>query len=654
MGAETSQQTQNKDEPILIENKNEIKQNETLTDDKKEEIENENEIFKDNKKEEILETKGLFHPSRAADETVIKIQIPQTMKDQINNSEFILILDISGSMRNYANEIITKVMPKVFDLLNYPENKKFYFIGFESYVHYQEMTKNDFFNSTITGSGRASMQNVPFQLELVLNKLPTYSNINILALSDGVISDQPQTKKNAELLFKKLNGCYNNINSKAILFMSDTYANPDTLALCSLLQFNSFENSNVKNLNTFYPNGYSLNNVDVDNFANLIASLFPNYFSEWEIYSIKENLRIEPKGNNFKNLKLTTGKHTVFVDNVYDNLDDIVALSSSKDKIIELINNGEVTQNNLHKVYDQVFENIINQVVENKVLNTQESNNKIDNYIKYVKNLENNTKGNKNDKSNTISIVLNEVKNEKNIDNIKGEQLKKFIEKRKNKCREQLQKLIKAEGKNKRDKKKYEIIVLMDSSKYMKNYIDAFVQNILTKVFIKIGLNEKGKIRLYCFNDNFEETNIQIKHLRNYEIECKGERELFDTLNSAGEIILHCTEKNYILITILSGVLKDNEDVRILAYKMLGLNSKVRIISRVIKYITDKSDFPKKNNGEIDEEKEDIITYGLIKQLNTEGMKDYYPLVLKESESQIDKITKIVKLLNIKLNDDSI
>ena len=49
MGAEASQQTQNKDEPILIEN--------------------ENEIFKDNKKEEILEIKGLFHPSRLANET---------------------------------------------------------------------------------------------------------------------------------------------------------------------------------------------------------------------------------------------------------------------------------------------------------------------------------------------------------------------------------------------------------------------------------------------------------------------------------------------------------------------------------------------------------------------------------------------------------
>ncbi len=124
MGAEASQQTQNKDEPILIEN--------------------ENEIFKDNKKEEILETKGLFHPSRAADETVIKIQIPQTIKEQLNNSEFILILDISGAMGNYVNEIITRVMPKVFDLLKYPKNKKFYFISFESNIHYHEMTKDDF------------------------------------------------------------------------------------------------------------------------------------------------------------------------------------------------------------------------------------------------------------------------------------------------------------------------------------------------------------------------------------------------------------------------------------------------------------------------------------------------------------------------------
>ena len=160
-------------------------------------------LFRDDKKEEIIEIKGFYYQSRATNETVIKLLIPEIMKEQFNNSEFILILDISGSMRNYANEIITKVMPKVFDLLNYPENKKFYFIGFENSVHYYEMTKNDFLNSTIGGCGGTYMQDVPSTLEKILNKLPTYSNINILTLSDGVIIDQNKTKKNAESLYQK-------------------------------------------------------------------------------------------------------------------------------------------------------------------------------------------------------------------------------------------------------------------------------------------------------------------------------------------------------------------------------------------------------------------------------------------------------------------
>ena len=134
-----------------------------------------------------------------------------------------------------------------------------------------------------------------------------------------------------------------------------------------LIQFNSLENSNEKNLTTFSPNYnqyQQLNDYEVNDFANLIASLFPNSLSEWEINSKEENLRFEPKGKTFKNLKLTTGKHTVFVDNVYDNLNDIVTLCSSQSKSIDLINKGEVTQNNLHKVYDQVFENIINQLLK--------------------------------------------------------------------------------------------------------------------------------------------------------------------------------------------------------------------------------------------------------------------------------------------------
>ena len=618
-------------------------------------IENENLLNKDkiileNINEEIKETKGIYHQSKAVNETVIKVEIPKIEREQLNTSEFIFILDKSGSMGNYVNKIITKVMPRVFDLLQYPDNKIFYFISFESYVSYCKMKKEEFLNSLIDGDGYTYMQNVPLKLEEILKEIPNYYNINLLTLSDGIIGDQNETENNAEKLYKELNGSYNNINSKAIRFMSDPEANPDTLALCSLLRFNSLQNSNKNDLTTFLPKDYNLNNEEIERFANIIASLFPSSLSEWEIYSKENNLRIEPNGKTFNNLKLTAGKHTIFVDKVYNNLKDIVTLSSTNSETIDLINKGEVNQKNLYQVYDKIFENIINQVVVNKATNKEEANKKNDNYIEYVEKLENETEGNKTHGGNVISTVLKEIKNEKNL-NLNGNELNEYIEKRKNRCREQLQKIIKVEYKRKKDKKNYEIIVLMDCSKYMENYAEDFVQNILTQVFIQIGLNENDKIRLYNVNDSLEESNIQIKKLRNIEIECKGNRELFGALNEARSIILNFPEKNYILLTILSGEIKDNEDVRILAYKMLCLNSKVRIFSRVIKYITNKSDFPKKNNGEIDEEKEDIITYGLIKQLNTEGMKDYYPLVLKESDSQNYKINEIVKLLNIKLDD---
>ena len=77
-------------------------------------------------------------------------------------------------------------------------------------------------------------------------------------------------------------------------------------------------------------------------FGNLNTSLFPNYLSKWKILSIKENLRIEPKGKTFKNLKLTSGKHTLFVHNVYDSLNEIVTLFSSQKKTINLIINEKL------------------------------------------------------------------------------------------------------------------------------------------------------------------------------------------------------------------------------------------------------------------------------------------------------------------------
>ena len=148
-------------------------------------IENENLLNKDkiileNINEEIKETKGIYHQSKAVNETVIKVEIPKIEREQLNTSEFIFILDKSGSMGNYVNKIITKVMPRVFDLLQYPDNKIFHFISFESYVNYYKMKKEDFLNSSIDGGGGTNMQNVPLKLEEILKIKKIYYKLIFL------------------------------------------------------------------------------------------------------------------------------------------------------------------------------------------------------------------------------------------------------------------------------------------------------------------------------------------------------------------------------------------------------------------------------------------------------------------------------------------
>ncbi len=73
---------------------------------------------------------------------------------------------------------------------------------------------------------------------------------------------------------------------------------------------------------------------------------------------------------------------------------------------------------------------------------------------------------------------------------------------------------------------------------------------------------------------------------------------------------------------------------------MKELNKKNKINIKIIKYIIDNSDFPKKENGEIDISKEDNITYGCIKQLNSDEFLSYNPFILNNNLSDNEKINQ--------------
>ena len=602
--------------------------------------------------EEIENTSGKYFPNKGVKETLIKVKVDENAKTYLNN-EFIFILDISGSMGTYVNQILTKVIPKVYEKLQYPDEKYLHLITFENKVTYYKMNKKDFMRSTITGDGGTEMSKVPNKLEEILNKINSDVPINILTLSDGEIADQESTQLNADNLYNRINKKFDNINSQAIRFISYENAQPDTRALCSLLRFNTKNIANKEKLmETFSPVLKTMSNLKIDEFSNKIANLFKVEISGWKIICKdgEKKLKIEPLGELRDSLFLNKGQSVFFYDGVFDNLPDLVNLSSTDGSSVKDISYGkEVTQENLNEIYHDTIYGIVDKIIINKCVDSDESNKKNEEYIKYVEMLETQTKETDVIKpNNKLSKKLKNIVENEEVKNLNSEKLNDFIQKQKEECIEELNeiqdeinKIVKEIHKLKIDNRVF--ILLLDNSIFMKNYIDNLIQNVIYNSLIKIGLSEKTKIKIF---GNGYEHNLIIKKLKNLIINCEGERNVFETLNLIGEEILKDPGKSYNLISLFSGEIIDKEKVRGLAYRMYGIQNKVQINSRVIKYITKESNFPKNENGEIDESKEDSITYGLIKQLNTDGMESCKPIVIEDNIPDSQKIDIFTEMFN--------
>ena len=99
----------------------------------------------------------------------------------------------------------------------------------------------------------------------------------------------------------------------------------------------------------------------------------------------------------------------------------------------------------------------------------------------------------------------------------------------------------------------------------------------------------------------------------------------------------------YNIITLTSGHIIDEKEVRILAYKMKELNKYINISSKVIYYnIGDKIIFVKITK---DVQNDDIITCGLIKLISKQEPEDVLALELNKNDSDDVNIKKIIKYI---------
>ena len=586
---------------------------------------------------ESYDNNGLGH-------TVLKLEIKSNSKSSkmSSNCEFIFVLDKSGSMGSYVSHILTKVFPKVYDKLNFPENKIIHLLTFDNGINRYSFNKNDFRNSHISGGGGTEMRDIPINLEQLLNKFNSNQSICLLTLSDGMIGDQGMTQNNAADLLKKLNGRFSNFNSQAIRFMSDSYAEPDTRALCSLLQLNTnLQNNNSDILLTFNPLNKNTD-IWVEELATEICKLFEG--SEGSGWILKSNgnkkFRIEPYGDDLTFLELPKGKTTLFIDTICGEgiADGSLTLSTSDgSEKGSLCSKGEVTQSNLYQVYQDSIENLMKKLIINKGIQSSGSKEKNNNIINFIKILEDKTPGTKVN-SKKLSGIFENINNDQSANNLNGNQLNDYINKKLKDCKDAIDAMVEEEINNNKKEKQNEFVVLIDASKDMEDYIKKF-QEILYETVKKLGFEDNKKIKIYPFNgEDPGFSSVTVKKIKKFSIDCESSRDLFDAFQNVAEQIFYGSDKNYKILTITSGKFVVTDDIRALLYRLSKIKNFPALKSEIVLYKTPKSDFPEK------EEEYDYITFSLIKQFGFEDLSDYKPLIINYEDNVNDAAEKISKL----------
>ena len=609
---------------------------------------NNNELDINNNNQKIYElnereASAISYNNKIIGETIVKIEVSES-KENTNTSELIIILDISESMGNYVSQILNDMIPKALDKLNYDETKKCHLITFSNESKLYHLTKKEFKSIGIKANGFTQMLGVIQNLKQTINSINQDEFINILSISDGKVQDRDNTNQNLELLLNEMKIKNKNINSQAIRFISSKGADPDTRLLCSLLKFNSDLHIQDNYLPiTFDPKDEIMTEDTIEEFSDIIYKVFQAKKSGWRIISDSKNMRIEPFGEKYNQLELPEGKSVLFIDKALSELKDI-NLSSTSGESKKIIPGGQVNKNNVSEVYKEAYENIIGNVIRNKISGTKESIEKNKNLINYVEQI-GIINEDKSESKNLIN-VLKEINNNENVKNMDENQINTFINEKKDECKKELDILVKKNIEiNLNKEKDTELLLILDSSQIMENHINNLIKNILYNAILRMGFNDKNKIRVIGFCDeDIDEVCFTIKNLKKHEISCSGTRKFYDCLYRVAEIITKENKKSFVLLFLFSGEIIDKDIVRKLSYKMSQLSKHIKIISRIIKYNIDKSDFIKNKNNQVDNSKEDFITYGLIHQLNTGGMQSCKTLVINENDLDDVKINNIVKL----------
>ena len=320
-----------------------------------------------------------------------------------NDIELIMVVDRSGSMGQSYTKLFTKIMPLLLEKIHYPQDKKVHFITFDSNIEYRKLTKNEFMNAQgEKARGCTYMHGVFEELDKILvNEKAAY---RILTLSDGDLHDSRETSNKASEFYNKIKGKFK-INSQAIRFFSSSYANPDTLGLASVIQFNSVKQATLLDVNCHDEN---------EKIADELSKLFigDGLGSKIVLLSDKQNMQIAPWESKANEILLAPGRNVFWIDDVSK-----FSIKVNEENPVEpkITNEEDINTQNYGIILADKIKEFITKLKILKILENAKAQEEVEKMVKCFKDFEENL-----EKVNEEELVLKDGKMNSRIQYIKS------------------------------------------------------------------------------------------------------------------------------------------------------------------------------------------------------------------------------------------
>ena len=329
-----------------------------------------------NKPENIPEYTMKIHKAKVGYVAELLVEENKEKSKISDNIEFILVVDRSGSMYESYPKIFNKIIPLLLEKLHYPENKDVHFITFESYTEYRKLKKKNFLDDREEALGGTRMSGIFKELEKVI----TQENLSyrILTLSDGILGDSQLTSNKASEFYNKIKGKYR-INSQAIRFFSSDYANPDTLGLASVIQFNSINQATLLDINS---------RDDESLIADQLSKLFINDGLDIKIslLSDKNNIQSAPWESKTNEIGLFQGRNIFWLDDISK---FSVKINEENPIKVNIVNAEDINTENYGVILADKIKEYISKLKILKILSNNKAQEELENMIKHFKEFEN-------------------------------------------------------------------------------------------------------------------------------------------------------------------------------------------------------------------------------------------------------------------------